>query len=154
MNDPDSWYWEQQWNDYRRGTVDLRLRWEGGQATAVLYGEGVPATVEAFVARLPMAVPVVHVAWSGDMVMSTGTHPLGITEHENRVRLVRVGDLAFDPKFDEITVTYGTAEARLPDGPNVLTVFGQITSGIEGFARWGRRRRFEGIGTLTFELMS
>ena len=87
------------------------------------------------------------------MVMSTGGHALGVTEQENRVRLVRVGDLSFDPKFDEITLTYGTAEARLPDGPNVLTVFGQIVEGIEAVAAFGRRTRFEGMQTIIFETL-
>ncbi len=152
--DADDWYWEKTWNNYRLGETEIRLRWAEGDALATIFDHGVPVTARAFLDRLPMEVPVVHVAWSGEMVMSTGTHPLGITEQENRVRLVRVGDLAFDPKFDEITVTYGTAEARLPDGPNTLTVFGQITVGIDDFAEFGRRCRFRGVSNITFERLS
>ena len=147
----DSWYWERNWNDYRRGSTRVRVRWEGGEAEALIFDEGVPITARAFLNRLPIEVPVVHVAWSGEMVMSTGGHALGVAEQENRVRLVRVGDLAFDPKFDEITLTYGTAEARLPDGPNVLTVFGQIVEGVDAAAAFGRRTRFEGMQTIIFE---
>ena len=150
-DEQDSWYWERNWNDYRRGATTIRVRWNGGEAKALIFDEGVPTTAKAFLDRLPIEVSVVHVAWSGEMVMSTGGHALGVTEQENRVRLVRIGDLAFDPKFDEITLTYGTAEARLPDGPNVLTVFGQITEGIDAAASFGRRTRFEGMDTITFE---
>jgi hypothetical protein len=92
----------------------------------------------------------VHVAWSGDMVMGAEAVPLGVREAENATRLVRPGDLAFDPKYDEITVTYGTAEARLPSGPNTLTVFGSVSQGLEAFARWARARRFEGLGSVRF----
>lgn len=152
-DEPDSWYWERTWNDYRRGNTQVKLRWSDGDATATIFDLGAPLTARAFLERLPMQVPVVHAAWSGEMVMSTGTHPLGIPDHENRVRLVRVGDLAYDPKFDEITVTYGTAEARLPDGPNTLTVFGQISDGLNGFASFGRRCRFQGIQTITFDAL-
>lgn len=148
---PDDWYWEKNWNDYRRGDTTIRLRWDDGEAAATIFDQGAPITTRAFLERLPMVVPVVHVAWSGEMVMSTGTHPLGVTDQENRVRLVRVGDLAYDPIFDEITVTYGTAEARLPDGPNSLTVFGQVSEGVDALAAFGRRCRFEGVQEITFE---
>jgi len=150
----DDWYWEKNWNDYRRGTTTIRLHWAHGEAKATIFDQGAPITAQAFLERLPMVVPVVHVAWSGEMLMSTGTHPLGVTEQENRVRLVRMGDLAFDPNFDEITVTYGTAEARLPDGPNTLTVFGQVSEGAAALAALGRRCRFEGVQHITFEPIS
>jgi len=146
----DSWYWQKTWSDFRRGTLPVTLAWDEGTAEITLYDQGAPATVRAFVERLPMELPVVHVAWSGDMVM--GAHPiaLGIREHENHTRLVRLGDLAFDPRFNEITLTYGTAEARLPSGPNTLAVFGSVTRGLEAFARWAHARRFEGLGVLRF----
>ena len=56
----------------------------------------------------------------------------------------------YDPKYNEITVTYGTAEARLPSGANTLTVFGSVGPGLDEFAQWGRARRFEGLGTIRF----
>lgn len=95
---------------------------------------------------------MIHVAWSGDMVMSAISNPVGVTEQEHHQRLVRPADLAYDPKFGEFTVTYGTAEARLPSGPNTLVVFGQISQGLESFAKWGRARRFEGVGNIKFHL--
>jgi hypothetical protein len=144
----DSWYWEKTWSDFRLGKARARLTWDGGEADVVIYDEGTPSTANAVLAALPLEIPVVHVAWSGDMVMSTRGFEIGVHDHEHHVRLVRPGDLAFDPKFGEITVTYGTAEARLPSGPNTLVVFGQIDTGLKEFAAWGRTRRFDGMGTL------
>jgi hypothetical protein len=153
VSEADDWYWERNWNDYRQGSTSVRLSWEGGGADAVLFDQGAPRTTEAFCRLLPLEVPMVHVAWSGEMVMSARPLPVEVTDHENRVRLVRVGDIAFDPKFGEITITYGTAEATLPDGPNVLTVFGHVTSDHDDLASFGRRRRFEGIGSVRFEIV-
>jgi hypothetical protein len=85
------------------------------------------------------------------MLMGARPVDIGISSEENLTRLPRPGDVAFDPKYNEITVTYGTAEAKLPSGPNTLTVFATVVSGLEDFARWARARRFEGVGTVTFE---
>lgn len=145
---PDSWYWEKTWSDFRRGTAKARLTWDGGEAVVQIFDAGVETTARAILKALPITIPVVHVAWSGDMVMSTRGYDIGVSEHEHHVRLVRPGDLAFDPKFGELTVTYGTAEAKLPSGDNTLVVFGQIVEGLEEFAAWGRARRFEGLGKL------
>ncbi|MCR4266649.1 DUF3830 family protein [Nitratireductor sp. ZSWI3] len=145
----DTWYWEKTWSDFRRGTARAVLRWPGQEARVAIFDEGVPVTTAAILARLPIEIPVVHVAWSGDMVMSTRAFDIGVADQEHHVRLVRPGDLAFDPKFGEFTVTYGTAEARLPSGPNTLVVFGRIEDGLERFVAWARARRFEGLGTLT-----
>ena len=131
--DAETWYWQRTWSDFRRGDAAVSLHWPGGQGL------------------LPLALPVVHVAWSGDMIMGAQALPLGIAEDENQVRLVRPGDLAYDPKHDEITLTYGTAEARLPSGPNTLTVIGGLLEGLDEFARWAGSRRFEGVGELRFE---
>lgn len=147
----DNWYWEKTWGNFRTGTVQLRMIWGESEALIDLYTEGAPETASAFLAKLPLTLPVVHVAWSGDMVMGAQPVPLGITWEENLTRLVRPGDLAYDPKYEEITVTYGTAEARLPSGPNTLTVIGSVISALDQFARWGRARRFEGSGLLRFE---
>jgi len=144
----ESWYWEKTWSDFRRGSMQASLLWQGGEAVIDLYDEGAPKTIAAIRAVLPLQIPVVHVAWSGDMVMSARSFDIGLQEQEHHVRLVRPGDLAFDPKFGEFTVTYGTAEARLPSGPNTLVVFGQISKGLAEFAAWGRARRFEGAGTV------
>jgi hypothetical protein len=150
MTQAENWYWQKTWSSFRRGDVVVRMAWVGGHADVLLFTEGVPKTAAAFLAKLPVEVPVVHVAWSGDMVMGARPVPLAIKDEENLTRLVRPGDLAYDPRYDEITVTYGTAEARLPSGPNTLTVFGALADGLEAFAQWGRARRFEGIGTLRF----
>lgn len=150
---PDSWYWEKTWSDFRRGSTKARLTWEGGEAIVQIFDDGVETTANAILRALPITFPVVHVAWSGDMVMSTRGYDIGVTEHEHHVRLVRPGDVAFDPKFGELTVTYGTAEAKLPSGDNTLVVFGQILEGLEAFAAWGRARRFEGVGELTLTVL-
>lgn len=146
----ESWYWQKTWSDFRRGTRRVAMNWEGGRAEIVVYEEGVPRTTAAILAKLPIELPMVHVAWSGDMLMGAHSVPIGCSEAENLTRLVRPGDVAFDPKYDEITVTYGTAEARLPSGPNTLTVFGSVVDGLEAFGRWARARRFEGVGVVKF----
>lgn len=146
----ERWYWQKTWSSYRSGSARAWLQWDGGNAEIAIYDKGAPKTAAAFLDRLPLELPVVHVAWSGDMVMSGEPVPMGVSEEENLTRLVQPGDLAFDPKYDEITVTYGTAEARLPSGPNTLTVFGALQSGLDDFAKWGRARRFEGFGILRF----
>lgn len=146
----ESWYWQKTWSDFRRGTCRIAMSWDGGRAEIVVYDEGVPKTAAAILAKLPIGLPMVHVAWSGDMLMGAHSVPIGCNEAENLTRLVRPGDVAFDPKYDEITVTYGTAEARLPSGPNTLTVFGSVVEGLEGFGRWARARRFEGVGMVKF----
>jgi len=147
--DGDSWYFHKTWSDFRRGSLRLRLEFGQQHAIAQLYDEGAPRTVAAIVAHLPIEVPVVHVAWSGEMVMSTVAYDIPAKDAENQVRLVRPGDLAWDPKFGELTITYGTAEARLPSGPNTLVVYGQIIEGLDSFAAFGRARRFEGLGKVT-----
>jgi hypothetical protein len=146
----ESWYWQKTWSDFRRGSRRVAMSWEGGRAEIVVYDEGVPKTAAAILAKLPIELPMVHVAWSGDMLMGAHSVPIGYNAPENQTRLVRPGDVAFDPKYDEITVTYGTAEARLPSGPNTLTVFGSVIEGLEGFGRWARARRFEGVGVVKF----
>jgi hypothetical protein len=147
----ESWYWQKTWSDFRRGSQRISMKWPGGTAQIVIYDEGVPQTAAAFLAKLPIELPMVHVAWSGDMLMGARPAAIGCNVVENQTRLVRPGDIAFDPKYNEITVTYGTAEARLPSGPNVLTVFGSVMDGLDPFARWARARRFEGVGTVTFD---
>ena len=151
MTDADSWWFRRHWSDFRHGTDEIVIRWAEGSARAVLYTGGVPETATAFAARLPLEVDVVHVAWSGEMVMGTQTHDFGPTHAENEVRLVRPGDLTWDSKYGELGLVYGTAECRLPSGPNCVTVFGSVIDGAEAVAGFCRARRFEGSGTLRFE---
>ena len=153
MSEPDArtWYWEKTWTDFRSGTTRVRLVYEGGTATATLYDQGAPSTVAAVLAHLPFEIPVVHVAWSGDMVMSTRAYTFDAPQMENAVHLPRPGDLGWDPKFGELTVTYGTAQCRLPSGDNTLVVFGQVGEGLEGLADWCRTRRFEGAGVILLD---
>jgi hypothetical protein len=146
------WYWQKRWTSFRSGTTRIALEFENKTATALLYEEGVPKTVGALLARLPLSVPVVHVAWSGDMVMSTQSYDIGSPEMENQVRLVRPGDLSWDPKFGEFAFTYGTAECKLPSGPNTVVVFGAIVEGLEAFAEYAHRRRFEGVGEVKMSI--
>jgi hypothetical protein len=147
----ESWWFQQRWSDFRRGTRRAAVDWGHGRAEAVLYDAGVPRTSAGIAAALPIAVSVVHVAWSGEMCMGTTTIDIGVTEQENEVRLVRPGDLTFDPKVGELGFVYGDAECRLPSGPNTVVVYGTLTTNLEGFAAWARARRFEGVGELRIE---
>jgi hypothetical protein len=149
MAEAENWYWQKTWSDFRRGRARLHLKWQGGSAEAVIYDHGVPQTAAAILRHLPLEVPVVHVAWSGDMVMSSNSYKIGVDQAENHVRLVRPGDISWDPKFGELAFTYGTAECKLPSGPNTVVVYGQIVEGLEEFAAFGRARRFEGLGKLS-----
>jgi uncharacterized protein DUF3830 len=144
------WWWAEQWESSRQGSIRIAVGFDGGEARGILFDIGAPKTVEAFRDRLPLAIPVIHVAWSGDMVMGARRLELGLRDHENFTRLPRPGDLAFDPKFDELTLTYGTAECRLPSGSNTVAVFGQFTDELSPLADFCRRRRFEGVAELRF----
>jgi hypothetical protein len=90
-NNGENWYFRKKWDDFRRGDLKVELRFDGQRAVARLYDLGVPETVRMLTAQMPFAVPVVHVAWSGDMVMSAQPFDFGPTEAENAVRLPRVG---------------------------------------------------------------
>jgi hypothetical protein len=142
-----TWWWRERWEGFRRGSLLLSIAWEGGRAEAVLFDEGVPQTVAAIGGALPLEVPVVHVAWSGEMVMSATTYDLN-APRENAVRLPRPGDLTWDPDAGELAFAYGAAECRLPSGENTVVVFGSIVEGLDAFVEFCWRRRFEGVGTL------
>ena len=148
MSGAEDWWFERSWNSFRHGTTAATLEWDTGTADAVLYDTGVPQTVKGFRAALPIEMPFVHAAWSGEMVMGTATLDCGALKPENHTRLVRPGDLTWDPKFGELCVTYGDAECRLPSGPNTVVVFGQVTRNLEGLAEFCRARRFMGAGLL------
>lgn len=144
-------YWEKRWTGFREGTARVALEWDGGRAEATIYDEGVPRTSRAFLDTLPLEIPIFHVAWSGDMVMSTDPVPgIDVLEAENDVRLPWPGDIGWDPKVREITVTYNLAECKGPTGANTIVVFGQVDVGLKEFARFGRGRRYEGMATLRF----
>ena len=149
----ETWYFRRRWDGFRTGTAKIRLGFGTGAAIALLYDEGVPETCRGIMAHLPLVVPVVHVAWSGDMVMSAKSFPFGPREPENSVRLPRPGDITWDPKFGEICFAYGTAEARLPSGENQLVVFGQVEEGLDALAAFCRARRFEGLGEIRMEAL-
>ena len=151
MTSADGWWFQREWSDFRRGSTHVRVRWPGGEAVARLFDEGVPRTASGFAAALPLEVPFVHVAWSGEMLMGCETYRFGATEPENAVRLVRPGDLTWDHKFGELCVAYGDAECRLPSGPNTVVVFGAVVEGLDALARFCRERRFAGVGALRFE---
>ncbi len=150
MNDARAheWYWERDWGGVRRGSTPVVLEWDGGASEGTLFDAGAPRTAAGVLELLPLAIPVIHVIWSGDMVMSVERYPLGFAEKENRTRLPRVGDLSWDPASGEIAVTYGTAECRLPSGENTVAVFGSLHGGLDELAAWCRERRFAGLGEL------
>lgn len=143
-----SWYWEEHWSRARRGSTEVVLEWDGGESSGLLFEAGAPRTVAGVLDLLPLAIPVVHAIWSGDMVMSAERYPLGFAEKENETRLPRVGDISWDPRYGEIAFTYGTAECRMPSGANTVVVFGSLTSALEEFGTYCRERRFEGVGEL------
>jgi len=147
----DTWYFRRRWDGFRVGRATVRLAFGGQSARARLYDEGVPLICRWVLDNSPLTVPVVHVAWSGDMVMSAKPFGGGPVEAENAVRLPRPGDLTWDPKFGEICFAYGTAEARLPSGENQLVVFGQVEEGLDDLAAYCRARRFEGLGEIRLE---
>jgi hypothetical protein len=153
MKQSESWWWEKQWGDFRKGSTTIEINWTGGTAGAVLYDVGAPATAAAIRSTLPLEVRVVHVAWSGEMCMGVERYSFGPREPENQVRLVRPGDLTWDPKFDELGFVYGTAECKLPSGPNSVVVYGSVNKNLEQFAQFSRARRFEGLGTLRMSLV-
>ena len=144
----DTWWFQRRWSSFRRGSRRIAVEWDGGAAEALLYDEGVPRTAAAVARALPLEVPVIHVAWSGEMCMGAETYELGVHEAENEVRLVRPGDLTFDAKYGELGFVYGDAECRLPSGPNTVVVYGTLVDGLDAFAAWARRRRFDGLGFL------
>jgi hypothetical protein len=150
-HDPAQWFYEKKWNNSRRGSKKVTLRWKSGKATVLLYDVGTPKTVQAVLKALPITMPMIHVAWSGEMLVAAQSYELRQPEFENEVRLVRPGDLGWDPKYGELTVTYGTAECKLPSGPNSLVVFGQVTEGLDELAAWARERRFAGVADLVLE---
>lgn len=147
-----SWWWDEEWDRARVGSTRLRVHWDGGEALATAFDEGAPETTAAVVRALPLEVPVVHVAWSGEMLMGARRFELGASREENRTRLPRVGDLTWDPKYGELGFVYGTAECRLPSGANTVVVYGTVTDGLEDFAQFCRARRFEGAGAVSLEL--
>ncbi len=144
-------YWERRWTGYRQGTARIALEWDGGRAEALVYDEGAPNISRAFLDALPLEIPIFHVAWSGDMIMSTDEVPgIDVLEAENDVRLPWPGDIGWDPKVREITVTYNLAECKGPIGANTIVIFGQVDVGLAEFATFARRRRYEGVATLRF----
>ncbi len=147
----ETWYFRRRWDGFRSGGTRIRLVFGTSMATALLYDEGVPKTCRWILGLLPLTVSVVHVAWSGDMVMSARAFEDGPRDPENAVRLPRPGDLTWDPKFGELGLTYGTAEARLPSGENQLVVFGQVEEGLSELAVFCRARRFEGLGEIRMD---
>jgi hypothetical protein len=150
-HDAEQWFYEKKWNNFRRGTRKANFRWQSGHATLLLYDEGAPKTVSAILKALPITMPMIHVAWSGEMLVAAQSYGLQQPDFENEVRLVRPGDLAWDPKFGELTVTYGTAECKLPSGPNNLVVFGSVIEGLDELAAWARERRFRGVADLVMQ---
>ena len=149
---PDSWYWDEHFNNSRKGARAVVLEWQSGRGEGVLFDVGAPRTAAAVADLLPLRIPVIHAIWSGDMMMSAKAYDLGFREKENEVRLPRVGDLSWDPNFGELAFTHGTAECRMPTGFNTVVVYGSLRTGLEDLAAFGRARRFEGLGELELRL--
>ena len=62
------------WSNFHTGGTAVLMTWDSGQAVVTLYAEGVTKTAATFLERLPLEVPMEHVAWSGDTVM--GARPV------------------------------------------------------------------------------
>jgi hypothetical protein len=148
---PSDWFYEKKWNNFRVGNRLAVLKWQTGTASVLLYDRGAPKTVQSILRLFPITMPMIHVAWSGEMLMAARSYDIDQTTYENEVRLVRPGDLGWDPKFGELTVTYGSAECKLPSGPNNLVVFGSVVDGLEELGDWARERRFQGLADLILE---
>jgi Protein of unknown function (DUF3830) len=82
-DDAETWYFRRRWDGFRSGERQVRLTFAAEQAVARLYDKGVPQTCRQILSHLPLTVPVVHVAWSGDMVMSARPFDIGPREPEN-----------------------------------------------------------------------
>ena len=150
----ESFYWDEHWNKTRLGSTEVRLEWEGGQSVGRLFDEGVPESVAGLIQLLPLEIPVIHVAWSGEMIMSTRAYDLGIKHKENETRLPRTGDISWDPFFGEIAFTYGTAECKMQTGYNTIAILGQLKTGLDEFEAFCRARRFEGTGQVRLSLVT
>ena len=149
----EKFYWDEHWNKTRLGSTRVRLSWDGGHSDGVLFDEGVAESVAGLIKQLPLEVPVIHVAWSGEMIMSTRSYELGPDHKENETRLPRTGDISWDPFFGEIAFTYGTAECKMHSGYNTIVIIGQLQNALDEFATFCRARRFEGLGTVTLSLI-
>ncbi|MEW6991634.1 DUF3830 family protein [Colwelliaceae bacterium 6441] len=148
----ESFYWDEYWNNTRSGTTKIILSWDDGQCEGILFDKGVPKSVAGIISILPVTIPVVHVAWSGEMIMSTRPYDLGFKEKENETRLPRTGDISWDPFFGELAFTYGTAECKMQSGYNTIVICGQLKTGLDEFAKYCRARRFEGLAEVTISL--
>jgi hypothetical protein len=119
--------------------------------TVALLEEAAPRVCEAFWQALPVESFVLHARWSGDMVFLVDQVQLGVKELENPLRFVRPGDVCYCPQFDELSICYGVADARLPTGSHVLSVFGRITDGLDQFARFCTRIPILGAQPISIE---
>ena len=144
----EAFYWDEHWNRTRIGTTHVALEWDGGKCEGLLFDQGAPRAVAGLRKILPVTIPVIHVAWSGEMIMSTRSYDFGFKEKENETRLPRTGDISWDPFFGEIAFTYGTAECKMQSGYNTIVIIGQLKTAIDEFAAFCRRRRFEGLGEV------
>ena len=136
------------------GKSEFGLRFAAEQAIARLYDKGVPETYRQILSHLPLTVPVVHVAWSGDMLDERVAFP-NRTARSLRTRFAcRAQAISHGTRSSaRFALPYGTAEARLPSGENQLVVFGQVEDGLEQLAVFCRARRFEGIGEIHIEAL-
>jgi len=149
---PESFYWDEHWNKTREGSTKIVLEWDGGRSEGILFDKGVPKSVSGIIDLLPVTIPVIHVAWSGEMIMSTRAYDFGFKDKENETRLPRTGDISWDPFFGEIAFTYGTAECKMQSGYNTIVICGQLKTALDEFAAFARSRRFEGIGEVRLSL--
>jgi len=112
----------------------LNLDLAGVKVTISLLEEAAPRTASAFLDALPVSGHAIHARWSGDMILMIDPISLPIDIHENARRFVSPGDVCYCPRAKELSICYGVADARMPTGAHVLTVFGRITSGFDEFA--------------------
>ncbi|OGA45101.1 MAG: hypothetical protein A3F74_06875 [Betaproteobacteria bacterium RIFCSPLOWO2_12_FULL_62_58] len=114
----------------RKFTIDI----SGVVVSVATLENAAPLVSEAFLRALPLSSHAIHARWSGDMILLIDPIPLQVEQLENARRFVTPGDVCYCPRFNELSICYGVADARMPTGSHVLSVFGRITSGFDEFA--------------------
>jgi len=104
---------------------------------ATLLEKLAPVTCATLLKCLPYEGEGVHAAWSGQCFFVLWKIPSKEKiPPENRMIYGSAGDIGWntDPEWNEIFITYGTAQFRHQAGPIVLNLFAKITDNLEQLA--------------------